>query len=337
MLHTDFQSYFFLRTSKILKNGGAPIYLRIQYAGKRKDISTKLNCPPNKWNSELKLINASSKEDHAVNGQLLQWKEKLEEAITQLQYHKAEFDLDDIRDFLQGKRLVDGTLEFFELRLTEIAAELGKGYSKSTHTNYRTTLKHLRCFIKMKYRKSDFLLKAVNYDFLRGFLAHLKTEADCQTNTANKYMRGLRAVLYEAKKRGLIERNPFESYQLKYDRSERGSLSEQELDLIIQKDFHIERLRQVRDIFIFSCFTGLAYADIKGLKQEHLIKRKDKLWIVKPRQKSGVDSMVPLMPIAERILERYKGEGKNDQLTRGSQQPKSKRLLERNSGPRGSG
>jgi len=314
MLLADFQCYFFLRTSKTLKNGEAPIYLRMEMLGARKDVSTKLSCHATKWNPELKLINATTKTELRVNSELMDWNASVKKAVEDLASRSRSFDLKDVKDHLLGKNESSFTLDFFLKRLSEIESEIGKGYSKSTHTNYRTTFKHLSQYVLTVYSRKDIQLTNVQYEFLRGFLSFLKTTKDCQTNTANKYMRSLRAVLYEAKKRGLIDRNPFENFQLKYDASQRAFLDEGELRAIMDKDFNIPRISQIRDIFIFSCFTGLAYADVQGLNQSHITERNGQMWIVKPRQKSKVEAMVPLLPQAEAILKRYANDRTSDGL-----------------------
>lgn len=305
MLPPDFQCSFFLRTSKMLKNGEAPIYIRIKLSGARKDISTNMSCLPNRWCNEMKMVNGIQKEDQETNNALIQWKIKVKEAVEFLAHTKDYFEPADVRDFLEGTCKTVGLIEFFELRISDLINMIGHGYSRSTVTNYKSTLTHITKFITRNLRRTDTPLPGVNYAFLESFLSFLKVEQACQTNTANKYMRTLRAVLYEAKRKDLISQNPFEKYSLKYERKSRGYLSESELQILMDKEFTIERIAIVRDLFVFSCFTGLAYSDVKGLQKSHIIDRNNAKWIIKPRQKSSVDSVIPLLPQAERIIDRY--------------------------------
>lgn len=305
MLESDFQVVFYLRKSKSTKSGEAPIYMRLVHLGAQKDTATKLMCLPERWNSELKMVNALDKADVDVNKKLLDLRVKVGEIVSQLSSVKPGFNLDDIKDALNGKMASDGLLEFFGCRIKELEGMIGKGYSKSTVTNYNSAKKHLEKFMTDKLLRSEISMRNLDYHFIDRFLSFLRIEQSCQTNTANKYLRALRAVLYEAKKRSIITKNPFESFSIKYDRTSRGYLTEKELEDIINKDISIERVRFVRDMFVFSCFTGLSYSDLKFLSNKHIVERSGKKWIIKARQKSNIDSVIPLLGQAEKIIDRY--------------------------------
>lgn len=306
MLESDFQVVFYLRKSKTTKSGEAPIYMRLVHLGKQKDLATKLTCPPERWNSELKMLNAADKKDSEKNNSLLGLRVKVGEVVSQLSIVKPDFTLDDVKDGLSGKLASDGLLEFFQMRIDEMEQLVGKGYSQSTVTNYKSAKKHLEKFLSEKIKRLETSMRGLDYHFIDRFLSFLRIEQDCQTNTANKYLRALRAVLYEAKKRSIIIKNPFESFSIKYERTSRGYLTEKELNDIVGKDISIERVRFVRDMFVFSCFTGLSYADIKSLANKHILERNGKLWIIKAREKSNIDSVIPLLGQAESIIDRYR-------------------------------
>lgn len=306
MLESDFQVVFYLRKSKPTKSGEAPIYMRLVHHGVQKDLATKLTCPPKRWNSDLKMLNAMDKQDIEKNKSLLGLRVKVGEVVSQLSSVKPDFTLDDIKDGLSGKLASDGLLEFFQMRIEELEQLVGKGYSQSTVTNYKSAKMHLDKFLTEKLRRSEISMRGLDYHFIDRFLSFLRIEQDCQTNTANKYLRALRAILYEAKKRSIIIKNPFENFSIKYERTSRGYLTEKELNDVIGKDISIERVRFVRDMFVFSCFTGLSYADIKSLANKHIIERNGKLWIIKAREKSNIDSVIPLLGQAESIIDRYR-------------------------------
>ena len=307
MLESDFQVVFYLRKSKATKSGEAPIYMRLVHLGKQKDLATKLMCSPDRWNSQLKMLNAVDKADVDINKRLLDLRIKVGEVVSQLQIFKEDFALDDVKDGLNGKMASDGLLEFFQLRLDELKSLIGHGYSASTITNYKSAKKHLEKFLNDKLRKSEVSMRVLDYHFIDRFLSFLRIEQACQTNTANKYLRALRAVLYEAKKRSIIQKNPFENFSIKYDRTSRGYLSQEELEAIMTKEIGVERVGFVRDMFVFACFTGLAYTDLKQLTKKHIVERNGKKWIIKPRTKSGVEAVIPLLSGAEAIMNKYCG------------------------------
>ncbi|WP_417602114.1 site-specific integrase [Owenweeksia hongkongensis] len=314
MLESDFQVVFYLRKSKSTKSGEAPIYMRLVHFGVQKDMATKLKCNPDRWNSQLKMVNAADKADLATNNGLMDLRIKVGEVVSQLSSVKSNFTLVDVKDALNGKMASDGFLEFFQVRIDELESLVGKGYSKSTVTNYKSAKKHLEKFINEKSRMSEVSMRGLDYHFVDRFLSFLRIVQGCQTNTANKYLRALRAVLYEAKKRSLIVKNPFENFSIKYDRTSRGYLSQLELEAVMTKEIGVERVRFVRDMFVFACFTGLAYADIKELKNKHFVIRNGKKWIVKPRTKSNVEAVIPLLKGAERIMNKYQSENAQNDI-----------------------
>ena len=183
---------------------------------------------------------------------------------------------------------------------------IDRGYSKATLTNYKTCRKHIREYIDTQLKRKDVKIRQVGGPFIDAFHMYLRTAKGCQVNSANKNLRNLRAVLNIALKKGYIEKNPFDQISMKYERKSREFLTEQELRLMMEGEFESKRLEQVRDLFIFACFTGLAYSDIKFLKSEEVITRNETRFIVKPRTKSGVESVIPLFPPAEGLLNKYR-------------------------------
>jgi site-specific recombinase XerD len=154
----------------------------------------------------------------------------------------------------------------------------------------------------------DIPLREINYNFIYSFETYLATVWECRINTIAKYLQQLNHIVALAKNNGWIHSNPFTNFKIRFEKVDRGYLTQDELTTIMQKKLAIKRLEQVRDIFIFSCFTGLAYVDVKNLNEKDIKKSFDgKLWIMKKRQKTNIQSIILLLDIPKMILDKYKG------------------------------
>ena len=144
-----------------------------------------------------------------------------------------------------------------------------------------------------QYKIKDIALKEINYNFVSYFETYIRTVHNCGVNTTAKYLQQLKNIITLAKNNGWIHADPFINFRIRFEKADRGYLAQEELEKMMQKKFSIKRLEQVRDIFVFSCFTGLAYVDVRNLKAEDIITSFDgKLWIIKKRQKTNVQSTI---------------------------------------------
>jgi site-specific recombinase XerD len=188
-----------------------------------------------------------------------------------------------------------------------MAALVGKQYAPATLVRYTTTLKHTQAFLQWKYRLNDIDIKKLNYEFITEFEFWFKTVRNCDHNTTIKYLSNVRKIINRAIKHGWLEKDPFFGFVMTKKDVDRIPLNDYDLECIRNKTLSIKRLELVRDIFLFSCFTGLAYIDVKNLKNSDVSIGVDgERWLFVNRQKTTNASRVPLVPAAARILEKYK-------------------------------
>lgn len=160
--------------------------------------------------------------------------------------------------------------------------------------------------MQKQYHVRDIALKEINHSFITNFEAYLRSDCNCSENTTAKFIQFFRRIIIIAKNNGWIQIDPFANYSIRLKRVDRGYLTKEELTKIMQKEFSTKRLEQVRDIFIFSCFTGLAYIDVKNLTENNIITSDGKQWICTHRQKTDTAVNVPLLKIPAAIIEKYK-------------------------------
>jgi len=198
-------------------------------------------------------------------------------------------------------------VEVFDYHNKKMEAQVGKEYSKGTLVKYKTCLKVLKEFMSHQYKRSDFALQELNLAFVTEFDFYLRTVKDCCNNTTVKYVKNFKKVINQARALEWIKHDPFANYKVKIDIVDREVLTQSEIDKLLNKTFSIERLNQIKDIFLFCCYTGLAYSDVSKLSKDNIFIGIDgNNWILINRTKTNVQSKVPVLPIAQTILDRYK-------------------------------
>lgn len=177
----------------------------------------------------------------------------------------------------------------------------------ATYTRYELTLNRLIEFMELQYQISDIQLHKVTLEFIEQFFSFLKERYQCSHNTATKFIQRFRTVVNYAVNTEVIKTNPFNLYRMIFEKSTRVYLNQQEINAIWKKKFATRRLDQVRDIFIFSCFTGISYIDLCSLTQANIkLGFDNRLWVKINRHKTKQPAHIPLLKIPLQILEKYK-------------------------------
>ena len=303
--------YFSLRESKQNKKGLSPIEVSITTNGKRIYFSTGKHVPAADWNKEKQAVKGKSEEAQLINGYLIQLRNKIyQKEIELLQKGyliTAELLKEAITDKVEAlneKTLLDVLNE----HNTERKAMVGKTVAPATYWVFEYTGRLFKEFIQKKYERKDLYLREINLGFIQGFHAYLLGEKKMGQNSCTKHLKFLKKLLNLAVTNSYISYNPVNAYKVEREPVEIDFLDEEELRKIINFDTPLPRLERAKDMFLFGCFTGLSYIDIKTLTPEHFEKDSaGRIWIKKRRVKTGVLSRIPLLPIAKLILDKYKG------------------------------
>ncbi|MDR2936304.1 MAG: site-specific integrase [Rikenellaceae bacterium] len=183
----------------------------------------------------------------------------------------------------------------------------GNGMAPATVKRYETSLRHTEAFIQFQFGKSDIPVSEVDHKFITDYEFYLRSERNCCHNSAVKYLKNFGKIVRIAIVNDYLAKDPFANIRFKFEETDPCFLSEDEVQSLIDKPIAIKRLAVVRDTFVFQCFTGLSFSDVKGLRSEHIISDNDgALWIRKKRQKTGNMCNIPLLDPARDILDRYK-------------------------------
>jgi len=298
---------FFVKRAKVDKAGRAPIYCRITVNGERAELSINEKVEPDKWDSSIQRSKGRSESTRVINLRIESVETKIKSHFNRMAENEETITASKLRDAYLGKlRKKYWLLKVFEENNMLVQQEEGSKYIKNTVDQYTTTLNRLKAFIHEKYCKTDIELLALDVAFISGFEIYLKTKFKIHHNTIMKHLKQVKKVIHFAMGLGYIGRDPFAQYKTAYTEVNRGYLTKQELQSIEQKKFRIKRLDQVRDVFVFVCYTGLSYSDLKKLTRSSISKGIDgKNWIIYEREKTGVRASIPLLPPAQRIIDKY--------------------------------
>jgi site-specific recombinase XerD len=308
MKRATFTTLFFIKKSKLLKDGQAPIYARITVNGKRSEFSIKRSVKPNLWDTARNKIKGNSQIAGLINdyinsiqGQIFSHQQELQErgkSITAKALSNAFLGIGEKQWSL---------IELFQEHNDNMKSLIGKGYSPLTHQRYEAAIKHIKIFCKVQYNNEDFKLSEMSHKFITSFEFYLKTTGKCQHNSAMKHIRALKKVVLIALANDYIRKDPFANYKITQKAVQRDCLTQQEINKLIEKEFDIERIEIIRDLFVFQCYTGLSYRDLEKLSKNHIqIGIEGYKWIILNRTKTGSECRVPVLPEAEKVLKKYK-------------------------------
>jgi site-specific recombinase XerD len=314
MVSKTFSLLFYIKKQKSsvkkqqeFENKKQPIYIRITVNGKRIELSAKREVDPLKWNSHSGRGMGTKEEIKTLNAYLNTFQMKLYEAQRQLLENGKPFTAETLKNKMTGKEESPRMLiEIIQHHNDSIKTLIGLDYSRPTWVKYNTTQKHIMEFLQWKYQITDINIRELNFEFINDFEFYLKSQKKIDVNTNAKYIKNVKKIVNECVAKNWLDKDPFMGYKIKTKHTEREFLNESELKDIEEKEFVIERLNHVRDIFLFSCYTGLAYIDIFNLTKENIsIGIDGEKWIFTHRQKTETASRIPLLSPALVILDKY--------------------------------
>ena len=308
MERTTFCLLFYIRRTKLNRNGEAPIMMRITVNGVRVDASVKKTILPEFWSAAKGKALEKKREYKELNLYLDSIRLRIMKIQRELEIEGVAVSAGSVLDRFWGKDApVQRTLfEVFREHNDKCARLSGTDMAPATVQRYETSLKHTQDFVWETYHKKDILLDEVSRQFVEDYEFWLKTSKKCCHNTATKYLKNFKKIIRIALAKGWMKNDPFLEIRFSLDKVEPDFLEDSEIRKLISKEIDIPRLGQVRDIFVFCCFTGLAFSDIHGLGKEHIVEDSNGVrWIRKGRQKTKIMCNIPLMEVPLKILEKY--------------------------------
>ncbi|MEO6522461.1 MAG: site-specific integrase [Mucilaginibacter sp.] len=307
-MNANYSLLFYLKKPKNYVNGQPkPIYMRITVEGLPKELSAGRECLPSRWCPKANRASGNKEDVRTLNSYLDTLDRGIEKAHTDLVKEAVVITAETIKNKYLGITAKPHYLmEIFADHNQKMEALIGNGFKKNTLKGYKTSVGHLTAFLQKKLKKTDIDICSIDHGFILGYDFYLRSEMGCDGVSVAKYMKHLRKITNLCLALRWLKDNPFVFYKNKAKAKEREFLTQDELERVINKHFLIPRLAQVRDMFVFSCYTGLAYIDIKQLLKTELCNGVDgNLWIFNSREKTGTTTHIPLMNVAVDLVNRY--------------------------------
>lgn len=313
---STFAILFYLNTSKTKKSGKCPIVSRISIDGKSTTFSTGLEILPEQWDAKSGLATGKSKDVNDINRQIENYRIEIANHYKDMVNNNGYVTAEYLKNALRGIGTRHNTLlEEFSEYLEDCRKGICINMVYSTYSMYRVAYNHMREFILFKYGMEDIAFGQIDYSFVESYDYYLKIDKGMTPRTVEGNVLVFRRVVRRALNKGMIRQDPFFNYVPTRVRPKRRWLSNEEIEKIMKTPIAHKSTNFVRDMFILSSFTGLAYVDVKNLQESNIKKMDDgSKWIVINRKKTGTPSYIPLLDIPMRIIEKYRGTGKNGKL-----------------------
>lgn len=314
-MKTIFRTVFYLRSNYTNKEGLSPVMIRIYLNNQRLSIgSSGVAINPKSWDNEKNRLKGRSTEILQANLQLDNIQAGLQAIFRRLELSE-DLSLELIKsEFLGKKEQLDTILSLFEKHNNDIRNQVGISKSVATLQKYENCKRHFSNFIKSKYGRTDLKLSEVTPIVIHDFRIYLLTTMKCMPNTTTKILKFFKTIILFGRKNGFLTHDPFREIRFHLEPVDRGFLTDNEIKTIMQKEMVTPRLELVRDMFIFSCFTGLAYIDVANLTEDNIVELDGKQWIMTKRQKTKIATNIILLDIPKMIIEKYASVRKDGKL-----------------------
>ncbi|AZB17202.1 MAG TPA: site-specific integrase [Niabella sp.] len=312
---STFKLLFYLKKNEPKKNGNVPVMGRITIDGTPKSFSTKLDINPNNWDLKHGRVLGKSAQALSTNLKLDNIRVRINKIYDDMLKDEGFATAQKVKlSFLGVGVMDDAILKVFKDQNEDFERMVSKGKrSQNTYNKYKTVYNHLSEFIRERYHREDMAFRELTSDFIREFDFFLRIDKECTHNTVWVYTMPVIALAELAIKKGLIRQNPFEDYEISMEETDRSYLLKEDVEKLMLLKPSKSKYELVKDLFIFSCFTGLSYIDIQKLKWSNIQSFFDgHQWIISRRKKSDVASNVRLLEIPKRIIEKYRGVTRNE-------------------------
>jgi integrase len=315
-LRSTYSVIFYMKKAVRKKNGLCPVMGRITIDGDSRAFSLRIDGNPNLWDAATNRMTGKSSQSLAINRSIEKYKEKIDGFYNDILYGQGYLTAEIIKNVLEGRgKKETGLMKLFHEHNEEFRLRIGIDTTKVTYITYLRTYKWLTEFLKYKYNAEDIMMQCLTLSFIEDFDFYLRHTRNMSNKTIFEAMIKLKKIIKRAIKQGTLKQNPFFGYNNREPEEVYRYLEPEELERIMQTPIASKSLCHTRDMFVFSCFTGLSYADLRRLSEKH-IKTGDngRMWISIERQKCKTKCHIPLMKLPLQIIEKYRASRVSEKL-----------------------
>lgn len=305
-MRSTFKVLFYIKKNTPLRNGAAPIMGRITINGQRTHFSTRLSIAPTLWDVNTSRVTGRNAEAVRINSQLDATRYNIERCYNTLFHDQTFVTPLMVKEMYLGLNHRNETIvDFFRRHNEEFSRMVGISRSKTTYYKYRCVCMHLENYVNDRYGRKDLMFKELDLEFITGFHAYIVKECPHKKNTIWVYMIALKHILMLARSKGYMTKDLFANYKLHSEYVPRNYLSINEINKLMTVVPTDKTIQLVRDAFLFSCFTGLSYIDLRSLTNRNVQSESNQLWVNTTRRKTGSEVNIRLLSVPSAILMRY--------------------------------
>lgn len=307
---------FYIDRDKTKKNGMCPVMGRITIDKSKAQFSTKIDVNPDLWDGKTGRSKGNSRESGKINNALERLEKKIRGYYEEISFSQGYVTAELIKNALKGiGKKEEMLLKLFAEHNEEFMKRIGVNRVQDTYYHYTLSYRHLYEFLLQKYELEDIPIRRLNLPFIDAYDFYLRVDKQMSQHTISGHMITLKKIVRRAVNQGTLRCDPFFHYIPEQPERNCRHLKAEEIEKIMQVYIESKRVRHTRDMFVFSCFTGLAYVDLSNLSDKHLRTEADgSLWICINRQKTGSESNIRLLDIPKQIIEKYSHERKSDKI-----------------------
>ena len=314
-LNENLKVYFYLKKN-VSRNGLCPVMGRIYIGNDIAQFSCKLDVDPALWDTRAGRMNGKSNQARRVNQQIDKINVAVNAKYREIISLRGKAAASEVKNIYQGIISSQETLlSVFRTHNEQYEKRRGINIAKSTCRNHAGSLTHLERFINSHYHVSDVSFRQLDYSFIENYYFYLRINCKMSSNTIIPKIASLKKMVNIAIREGIVNRDPFAGFSVERPKAIQRFIPANELEMLIKTPFKSSALSLTRDMFVFSCFTGLSYIDLYNLTGNHIVKTVDgSLWIEISRQKTDSSSRIPLLDIPVKLIEKYRGSGSKDKV-----------------------
>ncbi len=315
-MKSTFRTLFYLKKNQPKSNGLMPIMVRVTINKRVSQFGTKIDINPDLWDAKAGKAIGRTAQAMEINRKLNNLAASIYKHYNRRMEENGYALPDEIRNDISGIETSNKTLlYYFSEHNQQYQLKVGKNTSHKTYTRYELTKIRLIEFLRFKNNTSDISLRELNTILMEDFYLYLRNKCELNNNSTMKFLQRLRRVINFIKGHGVVLNDPFTNFKFHFDDVDREILTQEEITKIYDKTFESSRLTQVRDLFLFSCYTGLSYIDVAKLSKENIQTAFDgNLWVMSKRQKTNVNSNIRLLDIPKMQIEKYEGKQKSGKI-----------------------
>jgi integrase len=314
--YSTFAILFYINRQKIKKNGQCPLMGRISINAEIAQFSTGIDLDPTLWDAKAHCLAGKSRHAIEINHSIKQLTGKIKQYYKEILDEQGYITAELVKNAINGiGRKKENLLELFREHNEEYGKQAGINRSEKYIVVYAAVYKHVECFLSSHYGVKDIALRQLELSFIEKFDSYLRIEQGFTAYTVSSYTIILRKMIRLAISKGILRKNPFAAYIPEQPPRKRKHMTQEELEKFMQTPIISQRLCHTRDMFVFATFTGLSYADLCNLSEQHIYKeRNGSMWIRIRRQKTGIECTIQLLDIPKQIIDKYEPERKSDKI-----------------------